>query len=1029
MKNSFLLFLILTFAFSVINLAQKPVDNSDLEILLDESEQSDVINNMRINSQTGVPIALYSVNYNVNLDTPERMARQYLLENAELLKIKSDLSDLRYLTTKETRVGYHVHFAQYIGEHPVYNSTLNITINRNGKVVFVMNGYKLEYGVKITPDLESIMVTESAALVEAKNYFGIQGATTFENSETIVYYNKGKFRLAQKVSIVPSEDVFGDWEVLVDAQTGEIFRVEDKACYVNGGGDNPNLVNGSGWVFDPDPITHGRTTYGSPGFSDNNDADSDSLTAQLELRTLYDIDFSGGVYTLKGPWAEIRDFEAPFTGLHTNTTSDFYFTRSDDNFEAVNVYFHIDNSMRWINDSLGIPLTPYQYTGGVRFDPHALNGDDNSYYSSSTGSLAFGDGGVDDAEDLGVVLHELGHGIHDWVTSGGLSQVEGLSEGSGDYWTTSYIRSTGYWTTGDPSYNWVFIWDGHNEFWPGRIINYTAHYPEGLVGQVHTDGQMWASSLMSIYDLIGKVPTDSDFLEGLAMTNSSSNQPDAANAFIQADQILYGGIHLNEIIQVFTDRGYIEGPITAEFTADITGGQAPLIVNFTDLSISSPDPIISWEWDFDNDGTIDSYDQNPTWTYNDLGSYTVSLTVSDGTNTDGETKADYISVNTGVLVWEGVANGPNYSGVFIRDHLQNAGFTVAYSTAANLPSSMIGYDAVFLSFGNYGSGGSTNTDLTDENAASIVYYLQNGGKVYLEGGDALGFDQGSNPTLHNLLGIASASDGSSGSTPVTNLAGQPGVITDGMLFTSSTQPQNNWVDIFTPNSDGLVAFIESTVGDVAIEGTGSNSQKSFCFSYALSKLNDETFPSTRANLLDEIIAFFDVFVPVELTSFNAEVVHEKVYLNWETATETNNLGFEIERKLGELDFVTIGFVEGHSTTTQAQNYQFIDEISDIQENSLVYRLKQIDYDGSYEYSDEVLVDNLAPIEFALEQNYPNPFNPSTTIKYGIPIKANVQLSIYNALGEMVKILVNEEKVAGNYEVSFDASNLPSGVYF
>jgi PKD repeat protein len=1007
--------LIFTFALTAINLAQKPVDHSQLQILPDETEQSKTFNNMRINSKTEVPIALYKVNYNVNPDTPERMARQYLIENSELLKLKSNLSDLRYLITKETLAAYHVHFAQYIGEYPVYNSTLNITIDRTNNVVFVMNGYKLSYGVKVEPDLENIMVTANAALLEAKNYLGILGTTAHENSETVIYYNKGIFRLAQKVNIVPSEEIFGDWEVLVDAQTGEILRVQDKACYLHSGGDDPNLVNGSGWVFDPDPITHARTTYGSPGFVDNNDADSDSLTAHIEQRTLNDIDFNGSVYTLKGPWAEIQDFESPFTGLHTNPTSDFHVTRSDDNFEAANVYFHIDNSMRWINDSLSIPLTPYQYVGGVRFDPHGLSGDDNSHYISSTGSLAFGDGGVDDAEDLGVVLHELGHGLHDWLTVGGISQVEGLSEGCGDYWCSSYIRSTGYWTTSDPPYNWVFIWDGHNPFWNGRITNYTAHYPEGLVGQIHTDGQMWASSLMSIYDLIGRIPTDSDFLEGLAMTNGSSNQPDAANAFIQADQILYGGTHLNDIIQVFTDRGYIEGPITAEFKTDVTGGQAPLTVNFTDLSISTPDSIISWEWDFDNDGNIDSYDQNPTWIYNLAGSYTVTLTVSDGTNSDIETKPDYISVNAGVLVWEGVANGPNYSGVFIRDHLQNVGFMVVYSTAADLPSNMAGFDAIFLSFGNYGTSGTTNTTLTDENAASIVSYLQNGGKVYLEGGDALGFDQSSNTILQNLLGIAVVSDGSGSNT-----------------FVTDTQPENNWIDIFTPSSDGLVAFNESTVGDVAIQGTGSNSQKSFCFSYALAFLNDAAFPSTKANFLNQIITFFDVIVPVELTSFNAEIIDNKVVLNWTTATETNNLGFEIERKIihaTDGEWITIGFKEGKGNSIETHNYQYIDKVNDLNATSLYYRLKQVDYDGSYEYSDVVLVNNLAPVDYALYQNFPNPYNPVTTITYSLPIKAQVELVIYNALGESITRLINEEKKAGKYSVKFDATNLPSGIYF
>ena len=125
----------------------------------------------------------------------------------------------------------------------------------------------------------------------------------------------------------------------------------------------------------------------------------------------------------------------------------------------------------------------------------------------------------------------------------------------------------------------------------------------------------------------------------------------------------------------------------------------------------------------------------------------------------------------------------------------------------------------------------------------------------------------------------------------------------------------------------------------------------------------------------------------------------------------------------------IGFVNGHGTTTEIQNYQYIDNISDLQANSLAYRLKQMDYDGSYEYSDVVEVTNLAPTDYALQQNYPNPFNPVTTITYSLPIKSQVELVIYNALGETVTQIVNEEKEAGRYKVKFSATTLPSGIYF
>jgi len=139
--------------------------------------------------------------------------------------------------------------------------------------------------------------------------------------------------------------------------------------------------------------------------------------------------------------------------------------------------------------------------------------------------------------------------------------------------------------------------------------------------------------------------------------------------------------------------------------------------------------------------------------------------------------------------------------------------------------------------------------------------------------------------------------------------------------------------------------------------------------------------------------------------------------------------FEIERSIEDGQFVTIGYVEGHGTTTEIQNYQFIDEISDIQATSLSYRLKQIDYDGSYEYSEVVEVTNIAPTDFVIQQNYPNPFNPVTTISYSLPIKAQVELFIYNTLGESIKRLVNEEKEAGRYSVEFNATALPSGIYF
>ena len=176
-------------------------------------------------------------------------------------------------------------------------------------------------------------------------------------------------------------------------------------------------------------------------------------------------------------------------------------------------------------------------------------------------------------------------------------------------------------------------------------------------------------------------------------------------------------------------------------------------------------------------------------------------------------------------------------------------------------------------------------------------------------------------------------------------------------------------------------------------------------------------------------------VPVELTSFTATSQLGKVILNWATATEINNLGFEIERASftttpgQEKLWRTIGFVPGKGTTTEPQEYSYVDDISTIQATTLVYRLKQTDFLGTYEYSEEVFVENPAPVNYVLYQNYPNPFNPTTTITFGIPIKTHVVLKVFNLVGEEVAQLYNGEREAGRYTFEFNASGLPSGIYF
>ncbi|KAB2909059.1 MAG: M12 family metallo-peptidase [Ignavibacteriales bacterium] len=167
-------------------------------------------------------------------------------------------------------------------------------------------------------------------------------------------------------------------------------------------------------------------------------------------------------------------------------------------------------------------------------------------------------------------------------------------------------------------------------------------------------------------------------------------------------------------------------------------------------------------------------------------------------------------------------------------------------------------------------------------------------------------------------------------------------------------------------------------------------------------------------------------VPVEFSAFEANTVNGDVKLQWSTATETNNKGFSIERKFGNENFAEIGYVDGKGTTTETNNYFFNDRPTTI--GSYTYRLKQIDLNGSFSYSNVVEVEITNPVEFSLQQNYPNPFNPSTSIAFSLPEAANVKITIYDVSGSKVADLVNGNFAAGWQNVNFDATKLNSGVY-
>ena len=500
--------------------------------------------------------------------------------------------------------GEILRFQQTINDVPVYETEFLVNFDNDNEIVFSTNN--LDYTVENIATLPQIN-SEQAKLIAIKE-LNPTGEITFQKSELLVYNKDKGTRLVYRTSTL-IDDKPGDWEVFIDAITSEVISVKNVAMYHHLSADEKiskrnkkkeqknnqapffkaplAFVSGTALVFDPDPLSSAHVAYGG-NYIDNADATNAQLDAARIAVTLPEIDLTAGVYRLKSSYVDIADFEKPKKGLFTQATSVFNYNRFDDNFEAVNAFYYLDKSMRYINSTLGVYCRPSQNGGVFQFDPSGLSGIDNSHYIPASENIAFGEGCVDDAEDADVVLHEFGHAIHDWLTGGNSSQVNGLGEGSGDYWAQSYSRSLNQWATTEPAYNYVFSWDGNNDCWSGRTTNYGPTYTATpTTTEIHDYGQVWATVLMKIYNQIGRQKTDKAFLEGLKLTGSTTNQPQAATAVRQAAiNMNYSCADIKTMTTLFNETGYKLPAVTftlnvpANLTASVAAGNVYVLPNY-----------------------------------------------------------------------------------------------------------------------------------------------------------------------------------------------------------------------------------------------------------------------------------------------------------------------------------------------------------------------------------------------------------------------------------------------------------------
>ena len=325
------------------------------------------------------------------------------------------------------------------------------------------------------------------------------------------------------------------------------------------------------------------------------------------------------------------------------------------------------------------------------------------------------------------------------------------------------------------------------------------------------------------------------------------------------------------------------------------------------------------------------------------------------------------------------------------------------------------------------SGNATTDPAWDPNMNNSVFALASDGSFIYAGGSFTTVNGGL--TTRNRLAKFPLSGNADAEVWDPNMGGQVNALA---ISGSSIYAGGNFFTVNGSKSRNGIATFDNVTGMADSWNANANGA---VFSLALSS-NDVYaggfFSMMGGNLQPYLALFTDRALPVELVSFSASVKKGVVNLNWHTATEVDNYGFEVQRAtVGSENWKNIGFIEGHFTTNSPKYYSFTDNPSTTDANKYKYRLKQIDNSGSFEYSNIIEVSLSTPNNFLLEQNYPNPFNPSTVIRFQLPVSGMVNIDIYNMTGEKVATLLSETKETGVHSLSLDAvkHGLSSGIYF
>ncbi len=437
---------------------------------------------------------------------------------ANVTNLQGKKTDLKLNYRKESLAGIHYSFIQLYAGVPVYQSEIKVNTDKHNTILSIFdNSFNTsDWNINITgagshPVIAINPKTEEAVLA----------------NRSIINHSK------EVISTGPREIIY--------QQDLNMYAAPD------------SLVTGK--IFNPDPLTTAGQFYDTNTvYANHNDSDFSWMDAQQQT-VQFNALFDGDSFRLLNDYVRVLDFDPPAIRPVVSVTPQFKFNRSQSGFEDVNAFYHLTHYRNYIN-SLGFDAA----NETIDVDTHAqgeTSDPDNSFFAPgySPRRIFYGIGGVNDAEDADVIIHEYGHFISYNAAPGSNNGKErnSLDEAFGDYNAASYSRSLNTFNQ-----DWVYNWDGHNQFWKGRVVNSTKVYPNDLVSSsIYPNAEIWSAVLFALNKEIGRGPTDSLVLETHYNYASNISMLDAAQILIASDELLFNGQYFCPIYKHLLEHGLI----------------------------------------------------------------------------------------------------------------------------------------------------------------------------------------------------------------------------------------------------------------------------------------------------------------------------------------------------------------------------------------------------------------------------------------------------------------------------------------